>query len=297
VSGPGDLDGDGADELVVGAPQASFWAPGSGRIYIAPGTTEEEIAEEEEDGDTGKVDPDSTGSDDDFGFVKRIYAEDLTRIDGELEGDGLGMTITGVGDFNGDGYRDLALSATGTMVTPAAGRVYVILGGTTAIEGGEVARITSHADLTIMPDDTLGAGNFGISLAPAVPLVINAHGGVAGDFDGDLRSDLLIGSPTATVPDYNAGRVYVVYGGVTGTWNITDLTGTAAADVEMSGDRAGFTSTGANFTGGMGDYLGYSVSGIGDINGDELPDLLMGAPGSDTTGFGAGGAALIQGRD
>ena len=65
----------------------------------------------------------SDSDEDEVGFVMDLYAEDFVKVDGALEGDRLGASVAHIGDFSGDGYADLAMTATGTSAAPTQGRV------------------------------------------------------------------------------------------------------------------------------------------------------------------------------
>lgn len=162
-------------------------------------------------------------------------------IFGARENDFLGQLA--VGDFNADGFDDLALGAAGVDDNrPGSGIVYLIFGR------GEISSerdLLEGADLVITPvksDDRMGA-----SLA-------------AGDVNGDRIEDLIIGAPMADVGGLeDAGQVYVIFGrsGLGGTLAIS-----AAADVTISGLT-------------RGEQLGISVA-VGDFNGDRIGDIAVG---------------------
>ena len=88
----------------------------------------------------------------------------------------------------------------------------------------------------------------------------------AGDINGDGLGDLIVGAwkgdPTTGV---DAGRSYVVFG----------KTGSGAVDLAViAAGSDGFVINGQS----ANDYSGWSVAGTGDINGDGLADLIVGAP-------------------
>jgi hypothetical protein len=96
----------------------------------------------------------------------------------------------------------------------------------------------------------------------------------AGDLDGDGRADLLVGAPNQ---DANAGVTYVVLGSSLGTSRTIDL---SAADYKLWGEADS-------------DISGTAVSSAGDVDGDGLGDVLVGAVGVDDGGSTAGAAYLI----
>jgi hypothetical protein len=293
IAGLGDFNGDGADDMVIGAPGADFILDDAGRVYLMLGSPEADAGEagSEASGDTGGAhDTPSTTIRTEPGFSHSIYADDLVWVDGKFEGDRLGATVGRAGDVDGDGLNDLTLSAVGTATSPTPGRVYVWFGANGDVgEDGGVA-VDSAADLIIEPDDALGPGNFGFAVDSAGPTLHVPEGSAPGDLNGDGFGDLLIGSPEVADPGYDAGRVYLVYGGsdLVGTWEITDLVGASA-----SSERR----TGAVFTGESPYQLGYSVAGPGDLDGDDMSDLLLGAPGADLTATGAGATFFFSGPE
>jgi hypothetical protein len=106
-----------------------------------------------------------------------------------------------------------------------------------------------------------------------------------GDVNGDGIGDWAIGVPTAENPelvDQAAGAVYVIYGR-------RDAPGTAITTSSIdAGSSNGFAVYGAV----TGDDVGASVAAAGDVNGDSLADIVIGAPGSDSD---VGGAFVIYG--
>jgi hypothetical protein len=101
VAGPGDVDGDGRDDLLVGAPYDETGGTTAGAAYLVYGASA------------------AAGT-------TSLSAADA-RFLGESAGDEAGAAVGGVGDLDGDGVADLAFGAPGTG--SAAGTVYFVLGG------------------------------------------------------------------------------------------------------------------------------------------------------------------------
>jgi len=143
-----------------------------------------------------------------------------------------------------------------------------------------------------------------------------------GDVDRDGVNDLVTSAPTHLVDGQPAGRVYV-YSGKTGKllWSQTGPTGgRLGIGVECAGDTNGdgvsdvvaaapgagkaYVYSGKDgkilLTLGAGDSnenFGRHASGAGDINGDGYADVIIGAPGNNTAGQGAGRAYVYSGKD
>ncbi len=158
------------------------------------------------------------------------------------------------GDLDGDGVGDLLIGAyQNSQVDQETGSVHVSW-------GPHLGESMLGAGEPIWTGETRNA-NAGYAVA------------VVGDLDGDGLPDLVAGAPTDDSDENNAGRAYLVSGGFSGGGSL--------------GDEAFWTgsATGAN--------LGFSVSSAGDVDGDGLADLLLGAC-YDSTLYSEGGAAYLM---
>ena len=268
VSSAGDVNGDGYDDLIIGADGASRSDPneeGSGETYVvyggasAPGT----------ETDDGRKVFDLSALDGTNGFA-------LTGIE---RFDVSGFSVSSAGDVNGDGYDDLIIGADGAnRVDPngeGSGETYVVYGGSSA-PGTDGVLVLSALDGTngftlsgIDPDDESGR-----SVSSA------------GDVNGDGYDDLIIGAYGADPNgERGTGETYVVYGGASapGTDGVLALSG-------LDG-KSGFTLTGID----RGDVSGYSVSSAGDVNGDGYDDLIIGAREANPNGARSGATYVIYG--
>ncbi len=105
----------------------------------------------------------------------------------------------------------------------------------------------------------------------------------AGDVNGDGIDDIIVGAPLGNDGGSDAGEAYIVFGKASGfgTVDLTNLT--IANGFIIRGDAAG-------------DHAGWSVSGAGDVNGDGIADVIVGAPLGDDGGGNAGEAYVVFGR-
>ena len=173
------------------------------------------------------------------------------KLDGERVNDFSGQSVGAAGDVNADGVADLLIGACGYANNIGGiGRSYVVFGGSTIGGSGEVALSSLNGDNGFKLDGEGGESGWSVS--------------AAGDINGDGVADLLIGDPAY---GSGVGRTYVMFGG-----SIIGGSGMVALS-SLNG------ANGFKLDGEVGsDDSGYSVSTVGDINGDGVADLLVGAP-------------------
>ena len=196
------------------------------------------------------------------------WHQDSSGVQGTAESANRFGTALASGDFDNDGYDDLAIGAPGDSINSGdynAGAVTVLYGSSSGLT--DVGNQRFHQDnlgLSIAAED---GDLFGATLA-------------TGDFDGDGRSDLLIGAPGEGIDGTgNAGMVVAIYGTSTGL-----LTTGAQAWHQDTTDVEGAVEP--------GDRFGASLS-RGDFDGDGRDDAAIGVPGEDIDGTANAGMVNV----
>lgn len=324
VSGAGDVNGDGFDDLIIGAPRADPNGDRSGSSYVVfgkaagfaanlnlsalDGTTGFEIRGEADNRESGAAvsgagDINGDGFDDlvvgspnrssgsgygyshvvfgkAAGFAANLNLSSLNgtngfQISGEYGLDYFGISVSDAGDVNGDGFGDFIIGAPGPNF--GNGASYVVFG-----KAAGFPATVSLLPPTRIPylDGTTGFKIGGAKYSYSSGYSVSG----AGDFNGDGFDDLIIGAPREDPNGPYSGASYVVFGkaaGFAANLNLSALNG--ANGFEISGEGTGHGS-------------GACVSSAGDINGDGLADLIIGAPGAEPNGYDSGVSYVVFGK-
>jgi hypothetical protein len=226
----GDVNGDGHAEVAVGEPGNANVA---GAVHLFYGTMDGIVA-----------DPSGTALNDQY------LSQDTPGVPGAAEADDTFGWSVALGDFNGDGCADLAVGAPGE--NDGRGAITVLPGSPSGLTGTGSRTWTENG--LFGPESALEGESFGEVLA-------------AGDLNGDLIADLVIGAPSEEVGNGRAGAAAMILGSATGLGGqpgTTRLLSQASPGVPGAPEE--------------GDGFGAALA-IGDFNGNGLGDLAVGAPG------------------
>ena len=211
------------------------------------------------------------------GFTATLALSSLTgtngfQINGVAAYDYSGVSVSSAGDINGDGFSDLIIGAsTASPHGTYSGAAYVVF--------GKSSGFTATLELSSL-NGTTGFKISGEAPYDRAGISVSA----AGDVNGDGFDDLLIGASTASPNGMSSGASYVVFGKASGF--------TANLDLSTLDGSNGFQINGE----AVGDQAGRSLAGAGDLNGDGLADLIIGAPQASTNGATSGASYVLFGR-
>ncbi|HEX8085756.1 MAG TPA: hypothetical protein VF529_15805 [Solirubrobacteraceae bacterium] len=239
----GDVNGDGLADVIVGAP-VDVDGDGIGE------TIRGERKREPRPGTAYVV----LGRRDGAALDGATDAPGVIRLTTKTPDDRVGSDVGSVPDMDGDGRPEVVVGAerADTVERTDAGAAFVVFAKTLA--AGPAVDLDTLGDGGIVLDGPDG-GRAGLGV-----------GGV-GDLNGDGRGEALVGAPTAaTGGGARPGAAYVVFGRATG----------GRLDLDALGD-AGYA-----IAGGVDDaYFGLEIEGVGDVTGDNVPDVGIGSPGAD----------------
>jgi len=223
VSGAGDVNGDGFDDVVVGAPGFANGQTSEGRAFLYQGS------------------------------IGGLSASPAWSVESDQANAFLGWSVAAAGDVNGDGYGDVIVGA------------YFYSNGE-SFEGRALVYLGSPTGLSMTPAWTTESDQVNASFGRAVS--------TAADVDGDGYSDVIVGADRFDNAQTDEGRVYIYRGSASGL-------STSPAWTSES-DQAGA-------------IFGYSTSTAGDVNGDGYGDVIVGALGFDNGEVNEGRAFVFHG--
>lgn len=305
VAGGGDVNGDGYDDLLVGAyGYDNSTQTDAGRVYLIYGSSTPLTSQTL--GATGQV---------------VFTAVNLNSY--------LGRSVAFAGDINHDGYEDMVFGADGYLVSSGNdGAAFVVYGSATPLTSKNITdssiiqlsgesgasyagwSVASAGDVNgdTYSDFLVGAYGYVGSAGPSAGAAYLVYGQAAtlssaslsthvrftgesgaiqlgyavnkaGDVNGDSYDDFLIGAPVSSAGATNAGAVYLIYGSTTNHTSVTLTSSNSARLVStVSGESAGM-----------------SVATTGDLNGDGYSEFFIGAPSNDVAADNAGLVYFVQG--
>ncbi|MGB4190968.1 MAG: hypothetical protein WBJ81_00250 [Rickettsiales bacterium] len=302
VSGAGDVNKDGYDDVIIGAPDANNYAGESYVIYGGSSLKNIDLATltlmqgfyingtlNSRSGTSvagaGDINKDgyadiiigAPGANNNAGVSYVIYGSlsskniDLATLISAQGFSILGVTVNsysgivaGAGDVNGDGYNDVIVGSNSANNSQGEFYVIYVVYGSASLNDIDLSALTSAQGFSISWNSGFDSNYVGYSVASA------------GDINNDGYNDVIIGFPYAS--DYLEGISYIVYGG-----NSID-------NINLDGfppNPQGFSISGAATS-----ITGYRIAGAGDINNDGYTDIII---GNSIANNGAGTSYIIYG--
>ncbi|PTQ87735.1 integrin alpha [Nitrosomonas ureae] len=318
VSSAGDVNGDGIDDLIVGASRTHFNGSGSGSSYVVFGRSS---------GFDAAIDLSSLDGNNGF------------RLDGVAAGDYSGSSVSDAGDVNADGFDDVIIGAYGADPNGRdSGSSYVVFGKSSgfdavmdlsSLNGSNGFRLdgVSRGGKADTAGDVNGDGYddviigaygadpngrdsgssyvvFGKASGFSATMDLSSLDGsngfrldgvgvddrsgsgvsTAGDVNGDGFDDLIVGASGADPNGRHSGSSYVVFGKASGF--------SAAMDLSSLNGINGFRLDGESEY----DNSGNSVSNGGDVNGDGFDDVIVGAVSANHNDYNSGSSYVVFGK-
>jgi hypothetical protein len=254
ISGAGDVNGDGFADIIIGGPQGAHPlddTPDRGKAHVLFGKASGL-------GNFELLDIESNATSDGY------------MITGAYDGDRAGLSVSGAGDFNGDGFDDILIGAPIATVIGdnkfSPGAVYLVFG-----------KASGFSNIYVTGFERGWYPNEGIAILGASDYkLLGWSVSGAGDINADGYDDIVLGQYLLDGPNDDrtaSGSSYVIFGKANGFGNI-----------DLDNLRSGAISDGFAIWGGSEkEWAGYSVSGAGDFNGDGFDDIIIGRPRKDAS--------------
>ena len=286
VSGAGDVDSDGAAEVLIGAPGVPDPEVGRGHTPDTHGTTYVVSGEDLEPSDT------SDGARDGRIEIGKVATQPNSwAIRGQRADDHLGFSLSAAGDIGGDGKPDWLFGASGRNNSTAAAYL---------VSSADLLReqpVGSQEEVTSITDVLRSSGTWELTGEGSGDDVLStAAVAVAGDTDGDGKPELLIGTPSYSESDsaMGPGAAYLVSSAHLTSANAASTGGGSRIDLaDLRSGSGVWRFLGEN----NDDRAGASVSAAGDIDGDGLADFMIGAYGHATARNNDGAVYLVAAAD
>jgi hypothetical protein len=238
VASAGDVNGDGYDDVIVGAEQWNGPSFDEGAAFVFLGSAS----------GVPNSNPSSSG---------------VSKLESDQTGALLGGSVAGAGDVNGDGYADVIVGAeTYDNGQTDEGAAWVFLGSASGI-----VAIGNPSNDDAQLEGEQASAFFAGSVAGA------------GDVNGDGYADVIVGAESYDAGTFNEGAAFVFYGSSSG---ITSGNPASMGVTQLESDQSSA-------------LFGGQVAGAGDVNGDGYADVIVGASQYDAPTFNEGAAFVYLG--
>ena len=312
ISNAGDINGDGFDDLIIGAAtsyssggsraDAAYVIFGRSAVFNAPLDLSNlssddgfrmdglNLGEDPRDFVSSAGDFNGDGYDDiiigspldevsylvfgkDIGFDPVLDLKNLSADKGFwLDGAASSHSVSTAGDINGDGFDDLIIGTNRASPNGNHSSSSYVIFGTAQVFNASLNLSSLDGSNGFRLNGVAKGNDEGYSVSNA------------GDVNGDGFDDVIVGVPYASPNGDASGSSYVVFGRAAGFGNVFDLSSLNGNNgFRLDGERE-FSDA------------GFAVSGIGDFNADGFDDLMIGAPGADPDGFRVGASYVVFGK-